>query len=268
MIWHELEKMFSNKCIYLFLPHQDDEIALWPIWSNILKASSIYIFYTTNGEQSFQSNAEVRKVRNSEAISAMTRNGIKKENIFFLSQELPGTDQLLHYYANEILQNISFETKKLIEPNIILFPSNEGGHPDHDVTNLIVRLFGQTLNRMPNAYEYCLYSLSNRPFRFNIAHPEVLTPNTIQIKFPRIKIFNVIKLMLNYNSQRKTFLLLGPCLIIQWLKNPVIFLDEVNMKMIDFVHPVNKHVLYEKRKWTTFKEIRKKLIQTKFIIKH
>lgn len=249
--------------MWIFLAHQDDEVFLWPVWSKILEATKIYIIFTTNGELSFTSKSNNRIIRNSEAIQNLTSNGIRKENIFFLSNKLPGNDTILHHHASYILNSIYSLTNNLSKPDCIVFPGCEGGHPDHDVTNLIVKIFVKKYFTMANCYEFFLYALSNHFPKYNIARPELIATDTLKIIFFRKEIFKVIKTFLNYRSQYKTFILLGPALIICWLIRPIIYLKKVNLDNVNFVRPDNGHILYEKRKWTTFDEIKKKLEKIK-----
>jgi LmbE family N-acetylglucosaminyl deacetylase len=251
--------LFHNKCIWIFLPHQDDEIFLWPIWCKILEASKVYIVFTTNGELDFPSKDNTRTIRNSEAIQNLTSSGIKKENIFFLADKLPGTDTRLHHYAADILTSMHKLADELSKPDCFIFPSCEGGHPDHDVTNLIVRIFGQKFCETADAYEFFLYALSNRMYRFNFARPDVIMADTLKVSFSRTEMTRVFRAMVIYRSQRRTFFLLGPGLIVRWLRRPVVYLKKADFNATDFVRPVNGNILYEKRKWTTFDEVRRKL---------
>ena len=259
--------MYKNKTVYIFLPHQDDEVAIWPVWQKILHAKNIYIFCVTNGEHRIKASDGTRGIRNLEAIKNLTANGINKKNIFFLSNKMPPNDQLLHNFLGKVLEKLSVVVKKLEAPDIVVFPASEGGHPDHDVTNLLVRVFCRTLSKSPIGYEYFSYSLSNRIFPFNFAQPEIIEPRILKICFSRSKLTSVIRLILNYRSQRKTFMILGLGLICSWLWRPRIYFRVANMKNTRFERPLNSKILYERRRWITFKQIKNILELDGFISK-
>ena len=257
--------MYKNKNVYIFVPHQDDEVAIWPVWQKILHAKNIYIFCVTNGEQRIQVSDGTRELRNLEAIRNLTTNGINKKNIFFLSNKMPPNDQLLHNFLGKVLEKLSVVVKKLEAPDIVVFPACEGGHPDHDVTNLLVRVFCKTLSKSPIGHEYFSYSLSNRLFPFNFARPDIIEPDMLKLCFPRSELKSVIRVILNYKSQQKTFMILGPSLILSWALRPRIYFRAANMENTRFERPVNSKILYEKRKWVTFKHIQNKLRLDGFI---
>ena len=180
---------------------------------------------------------------------------------------MPPNDQLLHNFLGKVIKNLGVVVDKLKAPDLVIFPACEGGHPDHDVTNLLVRLFCKTLSNCPIGYEYFSYSLSNRLLPFNFARPEIIEPDSLEICFPRSELVSVIRLILNYKSQRKTFMILGPGLISSWFLRPRIYFREANMKNIRFERPLNSKILYEKRRWITFKQIKNTLEHNGFISK-
>ena len=253
--------IFKNKKIYIFLPHQDDEIAIWPIWQNILEASEIYVFCLTNGELQNSLAYKLRHVRNSELVKNLSNNGIKKENIFFLSNDLPANDQLLHEFFMSVVKKLKPLLDNLGAPDLILTTALEGGHPDHDVANFLIRFFGKRFSKQTAALEFYLYSCSKRFFPFNFGRPEKISEDVLAVKFSRLSLFKTIKAMLIYRSQRKTFYMLGPGFILRCLLNPKIFFKKLDLQNRNFKRPENSVVLYELRGWIKFKEIKEKLLQ-------
>lgn len=254
-----VEPTFHNKTLYIFLPHQDDEIAIWPIWHHILKASNIYIFCVTNGEQKVGKPHQTRNIRNLELLKNLTTNGIKKENIFFVADNHPPTDQLLYEYAREILEKICALVSQITAPDIILTTASEGGHPDHDVTNFLIRVFSKKLPNQPIAFEFFWYSVSRRFLPFNFGKPEKITADLMTVPFSRLALIKTIKAILIYRSQRKTFFLLGPCFIVRLLLQPKVFLRKLDLNNTSFDLPPNSAILYERRGWIKFSEIKRKL---------
>ena len=250
-------EVFKNKKIYVFLPHQDDEIAIWPIWKDILKASEIYVFCLTNGELQNSLAGKLRYVRNKELIENLSKNGVKKENIFFLSNDLPPNDQLLHEFFMTVIENLQKLLERLDAPDFILTTAAEGGHPDHDVANFLVRFFARKFFKKTTALEFYLYSRSTRWFPFNLGRPEIISNDTIAFKLKRRFLFHTVKAMLIYRSQRKTFCLLGPFFITRCFFQPKIFFKKLDLQNGNFERPVNSIILYEQRGWIKFNAIKK-----------
>ena len=254
-------KIFENKNIYVFLPHQDDEIAIWPIWEDILEASEIYVFCLTNGELQNSLAGKLRCVRNKELVENLSNNGVKKDNIFFLSNDLPPNDQMLHEFFMSVIENLRMRLESLDAPDLILTTAAEGGHPDHDVANFLVRYFARRFLKKTTALEFYFYSRSKRWFPFNLGRPEIISNSTVTIKLKRRFLFQTVRAMLVYRSQRKTFFLLGPFFIIRCFFQPKIFFKILDLQNRNFERPENPIILYEQRGWIKFKEIKKKLIQ-------
>lgn len=253
--------IFKNKKIYIFLPHQDDEIAIWPIWQNVLQASEIYVFCLTNGELRGSLAYKLRHVRNNELIENLSNNGIKKENIFFLSDDLPSNDQLLHEFFMSVIENLKPLLDKLGTPDLILTTALEGGHPDHDVANFLIRFLGTRFSEQTVALEFYFYSRSNRWFSFNLGRPERFSNSTVTIKFKRRFLFYTVRAMRIYRSQRKTFYLLGPFFLARCLVQPKIFFKKLDLQNRNFERPENSIILYEQRGWIKFKDIKEKLLE-------
>ena len=154
---------------------------------------------------------------------------------------------------------ISALVDRITAPDIILTTASEGGHPDHDVTNFLVRVFSKKLPNKPLAFEFFWYSISRRFLPFNFGKPEKITADLIAVPFSRLAIIKTIKAILIYRSQRQTFFLLGPFFVARLLLQPKVFLRKLDLNNTSFELPPNSAILYEWRGWIKFSEIKRKL---------
>ena len=123
-----------------------------------LEASDIFVFCLTNGELPNSSTGKLRYVRNKELIENLSNNGVKKENIFFLSNDLPPNDQLLHEFFMTIIKNLQMLLERLDTPDLILTTAAEGGHPDHDGQILVSSSLGDFPKLQPWNF-ICIHDL-------------------------------------------------------------------------------------------------------------
>ena len=246
--------MFQDAVVFLFLPHQDDEISVLSIWKEIARSREVYVFCITNGEVQSKKRRHNRDVRNKELVVHLGRLNITKENIFFLSDNLPPNDQCLHEFTDEIITNVQRITERLPAPDIVIYPAMEGGHPDHDVSNILIRHIFSTKTNSPTGYEYYIYSRSTGLFPFNISTPLSITQEHEGVRFNRWQLIRVMRAIRTYKSQFRTFLVLGPCLLVRWLFSPTIYLRHCKLDGTPLTPPPSPN-LYEWRGWVSFKEI-------------
>lgn len=229
--------------VLIFIPHQDDEVFIFPYLMMLRKSSrAVKIIYLTNGEyRNFKS-----EIRNIESINSLGQIGINRESIFFLGEKL-------NIYDGSVVFNLEAIYKEIIKifrnnNNIseILMPAWEGGHHDHDATNFLISFIAGKLNLHTKIRQFYTYNCDHKikPF-FNVLKPLKSDSDNISIKF---SLADGIKSLLSirfYKSQLIPFIGLGPQLFYVF-----IFIRNIHFNTSLKNHynkPHNGKLLYERR---------------------
>jgi len=136
--------------------HPDDETGGCGLL--LQRISQPLVLFATNGApddrwfwSSFGSKQDYAAVRRAEACAAMECAGVR--HVEFIADDYPAcTDQHLFHVLPVAMQAIAAAMVKY-EPEVLLAPAYEGGHPDHDacsfLCNVLGRHFGIPVWEMP-----------------------------------------------------------------------------------------------------------------------
>ena len=249
----------KKKIFYLF-SHQDDEFGIFPQLKKDALNNEVFIFYLTSG-----TNKKIKKnrltIRDKESIKTLTFLGVKKNNIFFIGRKLEVITNELHLNAKKISQYFENHIFKLVKPDIIYTHSWEGGHEDHDTCNLLVRRFKKKF-KIKRCFQYSLYNA----YKTSIIYFRIFNPikkrNLVKINILEKDRINFIKLLFNYRSQLKIWIGLYPFIIAYYFFKKYLFIEKLDMNNI-IIRPHKGELLYEKRKFCKFSDLKKK---TQFLL--
>ena len=231
--------------IYL-LAHQDDEFFCLPyIRKQIHCREEVLVIFLTNGRFGGVTSEE----RNKESLKTFIDLGVDVKNVIFLGEYLEIQDGQLHRGVGKVIAMLD---KKLAMTKInkVIFPCFEGGHQDHDSISYIVahsRVFDHAkLLQFPL---YNAYMIVRPLFRvYKTINAQSLSGEGFTYKI------SDLKYMLNYKSQKRSFLGLGPFII-----GRLFFQRHVNLVNFraDYIdkRPHEGALLYERRTELTYEEL-------------
>lgn len=231
--------------IYLFA-HQDDEFFCLPyLREDIRSNKDIKVLYLTdgciNGVSSF--------VRNQESLKTLSKLGFSKDDVYFVGEELSINDGKLYNHVGSV---VSYINQLLYDEKVekVIFPCFEGGHQDHDAISYIV--YYVDLFKISRKLQFPLYNAYNtlKPlFKvFNNIKDQQLS--NVNYSFQ----FSDLKYIFNYKSQIKSFIGLGPFILVRFFFNR-------DVKMVEFApsylkkRPHKNELLYERRTNLVFKDL-------------
>ena len=243
----------KKKIFYIF-SHQDDEFGIFPQLKKDSINNEVFIFYFTSG-----TNKKIKKnrliLRDKESIKTLTFLGVKKKNIFFIGRKLEIKTNELHLNVKKISTYFENYILKSVKPDIIYTHSWEGGHEDHDTCNLLVRRFKKKF-KIVKCFQYSLYNA----YKTSIIYFRIFNPlkkkKLIKIKKLEKERLNFIKLLFNYRTQLKIWVGLYPFIIAHYLFKNYLFIEELDINNV-IKRPHRGELLYEKRKFCKFSELKK-----------
>jgi len=242
------------KYIYIFLPHQDDEIGIIPLLDLFsIKKNNIKVVFCTKNESS-----KKNLLRNLESLKILKKFNIVSNNVLFIGDKLNildgklinNTQKLFEYLKNLIPKNQNKIT-------LFLTTAYEGGHPDHDSLNLIIKFLAKNFNH-DNFFSFPLYNSGTRlPFPYNAFTPH----KTKKGNFIKIKKWNLkyLFLPLAYKTQIKTIIGLYPFYLYRILFNRGFYITRELINNTVIRKPHQGNLLYEKRKWLKYEEFESKV---------
>jgi N-acetylglucosamine malate deacetylase 2 len=122
------------KTVAIFAPHPDDEVIGASSLLMMLREQA-FVLYITDGAPNLVREGYDRvryaELRRQEAEEILRFCDIPKQHAIWLNLPDQGASYNLHRWTAEIRRVISE-----VKPNVIVTPSYEGGHPDHDSTAL------------------------------------------------------------------------------------------------------------------------------------
>ncbi|CCN70291.1 PIG-L family deacetylase [Vibrio nigripulchritudo] len=223
--------------LYLFA-HQDDEFFCLPkIKEDIDNGINVKLLYLTDGGELNIS----KSVRNDESTGVLTSLGVDVESIIFLGSYLKVSDGYLHRSMNLVLNEIK-RTINISKVESVIFPCYEGGHQDHDSISWLV----SKLRFKPSALklQFSLYNGENRIGSFF----KVMSCIASQQKSEHAMYYHLsdLSFILTYKSQLKSFLGLGPFILLKIIFRRKIALVEFSEEYLKN-RPHAGLLLYEKR---------------------
>ncbi len=249
----------KKKIIYL-LAHQDDEFGCFAKLDKDIMMHNTYIFFLTNGGNSSQ-NISI-SIREKESLKVLKRLGLKSKNIFFIGRELKIDHYTLYLNLKIVYKKILKKITKIGEPNSIITHAWEGGHEDHDACNLIGRKIAHKYKIIDKSFQFSQYNA----FKTNLIFFRIFNPinkvggKIFYSKFKKRLLY--IKLLFIYKSQIKTWFGLYPFIFFHYLFKGFNYFEKLNKDKF-IKKPHRKKLLYEIRKFCSFKKFRNK---TKFFL--
>jgi hypothetical protein len=250
-----------KKNIFYLLAHQDDEFGIFIKLEEDIKNNNTFIFYLTSGEGN-KIKSITNSKRDNESLKVLQKLGVKKKNIFFIGSKYGIEHNKLYLNINYIYKKILAITHSVGSPNSIVTHSWEGGHEDHDASNLIGRKIAKRFKITKKSYQFSLYNGYNTSILyFKVFNPIVkYGAKKFFINFKK-RIF-YIKLLFIYKSQFKTWIGLYPFIIFHYLFKGYNFIEKLNCDNL-IKKPHSNKLLYERRKFCTFEKFKSK---TKFFL--
>lgn len=233
--------------VLIFIPHQDDEVFIFPYLIMLRKSNRVVkIIYLTNGEyKNFKSEK-----RNIESIKSLNSIGINKELILFLGENLNIRDGNLIFKLESIYNEIVeiFLKSKIGE---IVVPAWEGGHHDHDATNFLISFIAKKFNLNDKVRQFYTYNCNGviKPF-FNVLTPIKTESKNISFKFSLTDGIKSLLCLRFYKSQFVTFIGLSPQLFYSFIFKRKIYFDTGLKNHCQKPH--NGKLLYERRNRFSF----------------
>lgn len=239
---------------WFFLPHQDDEVAaLHCIETALSQGMDVHCFFFTQG-----TTPEFNTQRNQESMSALTRLGVRQNNISFVGMSLGITDGQLQDHLYPLGKWLERALGKF-RPHRIWVPAWEGGHPDHDALHGAVVEIAARTNILDRVRQFPFYNGQNCPGPwFRVMHP--LADNG-PIDVQKILWKQRWKYMLQcfkYPSQAKTWLGLFPFVAAHLIFKGVQQTQCVVRERI-WQRPHPGPLYYEKRGFSTWEKTQQKL---------
>ena len=199
--------------ILFIFAHYDDEFFVLPRLKAELAAGNVVsILYTTDsGAKDIPSS-----VRLNESLSVLVPLGISATEIISLGADLGVRDGKSHFFIDRIWAGINNEPRLNRTFDRIYTMAWEGGHVDHDVAHLL----GIALAKKSGAhiYEFSAYHARHipGPFFWCMSFGRTLISPIID-RLTMSQAFRWFLIPYFYKSQRKTFLGLLPCCLLQIL---------------------------------------------------
>lgn len=193
---------------HLFLlPHQDDETPVLLEIERLARAGEpLCIVYLTTGQR----NGNACPVRNRESLEVLATLGVPSESLWFLGAELQIPDGQLQMHLSpawESLQRRFSDTP----PQSLHMPAWEGGHQDHDAAHLLAVTLAQQWGRLQESWQFPYYHGHKLiGILFKVLDPLAANGAAISDPIPFATRWRYLRLLLNYKSQRLSWVGLGP----------------------------------------------------------
>tara|TARA_B110000259_G_C13971411_1_gene384896 strand:+ start:181 stop:945 length:765 start_codon:yes stop_codon:yes gene_type:complete len=233
-----------NKIDLYIFSHLDDEFGIFhQLKQSLLSDRETLIIYTTSSSK----DENVNEIRLQESINSLTMLGATRNQIILLGKELKVPDLRIIDRIDYIYSYLKDFFEERRNDHIVVFThSYEGGHPDHDALNLIVRDIKYKNNFVFKILSFPLYHGEGMPWIFyRVMHFQDKKDKWFSSSIPLSKRFFYIRLLFNYKSQVKTLIGIAPFYILkmlflgeQLLKEEKIFLGKL---------PHKGRTLYDKR---------------------
>jgi LmbE family N-acetylglucosaminyl deacetylase len=195
--------MGKSKRLFI-LAHPDDEIMALPI---ILDRNYInfFIYLTLDSKDSRYGEAK-------RAVQFLNKNRFNSELIDNFSPSLDGFTYM--NLSRTSVDRISKSTE-FIQPDEIVSTHYEGGHQDHDTAFIISFIIAKNANLPFLSFSTYRKSKNFLPFFNTMTSLE----NSHQAKFHALKtVYVALRMMLIYKSQWKTWIGLGPFVLLKYAK--------------------------------------------------
>jgi len=241
--------------IFIF-PHQDDEFGIFYLLKLAIQTSEkIYcIFLTKSPKGDVQTT-----LRNTESKDVLNRLGVPDESILFLGNSLEIVDGLLVDKMSVLASWVSTFLINTPQISDIYVPAWEGGHPDHDATNVVILHVVKALGKKIRLWQYPLYNGKDcwgkmfsvlKSLPENGGRHEHRIPWSMRIEF--------LILCMRYRSQWKSWVGLWLPVAYKYLTSGEQSIQELISRKFD--RPPHAGILYyERRKFSTWVNVKNKI---------
>jgi LmbE family N-acetylglucosaminyl deacetylase len=233
----------SNNEVWL-LPHPDDELFGFDPLNQ--SKEEINVFYFTKWTSKRRGSKQVD--RELEAISAWRVINKRKVNIFSSMCKFED-GKIYRQFDLYDFRKLAKEIREL-NPTILVSPSFEGGHQDHDYVFAITRVISEFL-QIPH-YDFPTYRARNKSrFMFTLQNSyddqKIISNKSIKSKFLSILVLG--KMAQKYKSQKKSLLILFPAIATS------ILLNKRQLKIAKQKFAYESKTFYELRKKANPREV-------------
>ena len=206
--------MTCDRKILFLLAHQDDEIFVATrISFELSRGRSPYLVYLTNGASTAQNVA----VRDHESRMFLRHLGIAPKQVVFLGSEFQIPDGHLVNRFEECFELLLEKVEGHMFQEIYA-PAWEGGHQDHDAAFLIGLALARRLGLEICFWQfYCYNGFNTRGRFFRVIHPLPKRVERRERRFTLCEGFTVLRSIVFFKSQKKTWLGLLPQTVIYLL---------------------------------------------------
>lgn len=246
-------KLNKKNVVFIFA-HYDDEIGVFErIKYHISLNHNVIILYCTSSSLDGKENI----IRENKTVSVLQHLGIKKKNIIFYGKLNNIPDLKLYKNFKSVYTDFLKIFKGYDSISKIYTHSYEGGHPDHDAANIIIRMLCKKLSLDNKFFQFPLYSGNNSKWLFfKIFDSFKKNEDVISKNISFIDRVFFIKLFFSYIyvQPKAIFGLSVPYLLHMFFKRTQI-LQKANLNNV-MERPHEGLLLYERRKMLSFEEFK------------
>lgn len=244
--------MHSNPPLVIVMAHPDDEFAVFPwIETACRERRAVHCCWLTDGGWGGQDIVR----RRTESTAVLQRLGVSPEAMHFTGEHLKVPDGELYTRLDQVVPALRELFKTLPDTVEILVPAWEGGHQDHDATQLAV--IAASAGGKAQLRQFSLYHGAGLPGPwFRVLSPLAENGRSASLPLSLRGRFRCIFRCTGYTSQWKSFLGLLPFYALRmFTPRPFVLQD------VDFSRTAQKphqgKLLYERRSqltWEAFAE--------------
>lgn len=202
----------TEDAVFIFA-HQDDEIgALTRVRWEVLRGTRVWCCFLTDG-----ASAVPAAVRDAESCATLQRAGVDRTRIAFVGGEDRVPDGALCEHAERALREALAWARAIPNAARVYTLDWEGGHADHDAAHVISIALAQELG-VREVFAYALYNgWRRRPGWFRVTS---FVPAPGEVLRRRLRLWEAlapVRAIFAYPSQRRTWIGLGPGLLVRAL---------------------------------------------------
>ena len=205
-------------------------------------------------------NKKYLSQRDLESISVLKKLGISRKNIFFLGRKLSINNNQLYNNLHKAFRELVGKIKKIKGTKIAYTHSLEGGHEDHDACYYLIKVANYKYKFFQSCFQFSVYNGKNLPYIFfRVFSPIKENGKIHQLRYKFIDRFKFIYFLFFYKSQFKIWIGLYPFIIFKYLFYKCDAIQEIKFDNRTR-KPHKGKLLYEKRKFCTYKLFNKKIL--------
>jgi LmbE family N-acetylglucosaminyl deacetylase len=234
----------------LILAHQDDEVFFLNL---VLRSEITHVFYLTDGVRTGANYSS--DIRSNEASNSWNLIGQDVE-ILQIGQKFQINDGILHEKITPSLIAEIQTSISAINPSFILTTLNDGSHQDHDSVFLLAKSVKPkdcTLYAFPSYRANYFYPKFFRVLKI----PPRMSSVEVNIRGSLSSTFTALRIMKLYSTQKKTWLGLGPAVLLRLLLG----FKVAKYETCELVH-VPKYYFYDIRNRATVNDVTTSLLRS------